>query len=391
MNPFLPLLPPINDEDIAKSMRSLIPNLSIFHPLQHLQKPKIADTLATLFENNDALTNLRGILETVNASVTKTLLEENMKKWGQDILLSNEAILRQLAQAQPVPIQDVKVESEASEDEDNEEKKSQISEDKALILRKFYNQNPKPKREELESLANQIGHPIKAVKAWFQTTRVKDRKDGIVNNKNKTLAFNDSLQESLKTLNPLPASLVFSKFPTPPASSTTTDSQIQSPQSLSPQNIIPDLMTSKPAPLDLSTKRSTPSNTPPPLVINSDPETDEDEDNTSTSPPALTIQPPKIVVNNAKMQFEKMIQEKLVSLSPSTAAILPNEPLPKEKARVKVSAVVVSEADSGSVPAGSVTIPAPVGGIYKCDQCDKTFTKKSSITRHKYEHSGKQL
>merc|ERR1719219_2831777 len=24
---------------------------------------------------------------------------------------------------------------------------------------------------------------------------------------------------------------------------------------------------------------------------------------------------------------------------------------------------------------------------YTCDQCDKTFTKKSSITRHKYEHS----
>jgi len=26
-------------------------------------------------------------------------------------------------------------------------------------------------------------------------------------------------------------------------------------------------------------------------------------------------------------------------------------------------------------------------GVYNCDQCDKTFTKKSSITRHKYEHS----
>lgn len=28
------------------------------------------------------------------------------------------------------------------------------------------------------------------------------------------------------------------------------------------------------------------------------------------------------------------------------------------------------------------------GGLYTCDQCDKTFSKQSSLARHKYEHSG---
>lgn len=28
-------------------------------------------------------------------------------------------------------------------------------------------------------------------------------------------------------------------------------------------------------------------------------------------------------------------------------------------------------------------------GLYFCDQCDKTFSKHSSLARHKYEHSGK--
>lgn len=28
-------------------------------------------------------------------------------------------------------------------------------------------------------------------------------------------------------------------------------------------------------------------------------------------------------------------------------------------------------------------------GIYFCNQCDKTFSKHSSLARHKYEHSGK--
>ena len=38
-------------------------------------------------------------------------------------------------------------------------------------------------------------------------------------------------------------------------------------------------------------------------------------------------------------------------------------------------------------------VPAGMGieqeGLYFCDQCDKTFSKHSSLARHKYEHSGK--
>ena len=30
-------------------------------------------------------------------------------------------------------------------------------------------------------------------------------------------------------------------------------------------------------------------------------------------------------------------------------------------------------------------------GLYACDQCDKSFSKPSSLTRHKYEHSGNNL
>ena len=30
-------------------------------------------------------------------------------------------------------------------------------------------------------------------------------------------------------------------------------------------------------------------------------------------------------------------------------------------------------------------------GMYACDQCDKIFSKQSSLARHKYEHSGKKM
>uniref|UniRef100_A0A182W462 Homeobox domain-containing protein n=1 Tax=Anopheles minimus TaxID=112268 RepID=A0A182W462_9DIPT len=42
----------------------------------------------------------------------------------------------------------------------------------------------------------------------------------------------------------------------------------------------------------------------------------------------------------------------------------------------------------GSKDAGQLTHPAPdAEGQYVCDQCDKTFSKHSSLQRHKYEHS----
>ena len=35
------------------------------------------------------------------------------------------------------------------------------------------------------------------------------------------------------------------------------------------------------------------------------------------------------------------------------------------------------------------TIETEQEGLYFCNQCDKTFSKHSSLARHKYEHSGK--
>ena len=77
-------------------------------------------------------------------------------------------------------------------------------------------------------------------------------------------------------------------------------------------------------PLDLTTKRSTPSNSPPPLVINSDAEDDdvdegEDESHSGrSSPPVLSIRPAlgasaPSASDVAKAHFEAMIHDKLVS------------------------------------------------------------------------------
>uniref|UniRef100_A0A182X5C9 Zinc finger protein 1 n=1 Tax=Anopheles quadriannulatus TaxID=34691 RepID=A0A182X5C9_ANOQN len=46
---------------------------------------------------------------------------------------------------------------------------------------------------------------------------------------------------------------------------------------------------------------------------------------------------------------------------------------------------------AGGKDAGSLAHPPPdAEGQYVCDQCDKTFSKHSSLQRHKYEHSGQR-
>lgn len=137
-------------------------------------------------------------------------------------------------------------------------------------------------------------------------------------------------------------------------------------------------------PLDLSTKSSTPSASPPPLVINSEADSDEDledDDDKTKAFPNLTSRPPIDIEQLAKQHFDNMIRAKLVTLEPTAEAMLPDAPL--------ASVSPKSNATPNATPKKQKTEANGNQTIYTCDQCDKTFTKKSSITRHKYEHSGK--
>ena len=416
--------------------------------------PNIADTLAGMFSSSAAgdLGRLRQLLETVNATVTRNLLEENLRRWNREIA-TNNAILDHFSTAEPIPLREDDSESECSGDEEGGppsvqalNKTHMLTDDQLLILRAHFQQDQKPGKAKVLQIANTLGLTSETVKAWFQSSRSPGRKADAVNlypnlasvkHEPVQVGNNDLLAAAVRSgmpflkclANPIPQSLLFTKYPTPPAS--TTGSQ----QSPSPS---PHPPTKAETPLDLSTKRPTPSHSPPPLVINSEPESDretisEEDDETTEEEMELDAEPPQklvsmpfdprspiqddeieevklhsatetalfvsplaakppppttVILNSAKLQFEKLVQEKLVTLSPPVLPPLPPPPCPLE---VQLPTQPV-EPHFGprkvSSDAKQVGLTQANNGVYACDQCDKTFTKKSSITRHKYEHSG---
>ena len=284
--------------------------------------------------------NLRLILESVNIAVTRRLLEDNLLRWGAGQQASPWAerittSSRHNSYDSDGNLSDDDSYLDPSERPTGEKKsraRSNYSEEQLSVLKSCYSVNQMPRREELMQISEAIGHPYKVVKVWFQNYRAKERKEG------KLVA---------------PVGVV--KYPTPPPS--TASSQLHISPASSP---LPGLVIKKEPrelPLDLTTRHLSPSVTPPPLIVA------EPEDR--TAPDSLVLQAESLAEKMSKENFEEMIRAKLVSLEPD----------------LDVAKTAVKKPDEQEEQTG----------VFNCDQCDKTFTKKSSITRHKYEHSGRWL
>ena len=129
-----------NPEQMLNAMKQLIPQLPLAPLLaasspflkmplaatvshgEGLMNPKIADSFKSAFDT-DQLTTLRSLLENVNASVTRTLLEDNLRKWAAAAAVSPADIWDTLAKAQPVPINAI---------HDSEDGESTVSSTKSL-------------------------------------------------------------------------------------------------------------------------------------------------------------------------------------------------------------------------------------------------------------------
>lgn len=373
-------------------------------------------------EEKGDLEAVKRILETVNATVTKQLLQANMQKYSSESSLSDSVSsihspkiccgtckkqfdsTNQLedheceasdmrSEGLAAKLEDIAVKSEdnhsggedndldcesvtttdhVSEDGRKVRVRSLISDEQLKVLKDHYKNNQRPKREDLEKIADTIGFPVRVVQVWFQNTRARDRREG----RFIQVPYTPSL-----------------RFPMVP--STKMD--------LSPNQYISE------QPLDLSTKKgsvsieTSPSNTPPrPHSAN---QYHEDEvvnlsnkspyvyePRGSPSPDYNTSSRLAQILAQPAHKFGLVPVEQLMQMGAADLTQLLSNRLHNLSPNSKKVWLDRNDGDFEEEFGKKKGLLGPEGeieGQFSCDQCDKAFSKQSSLARHKYEHSGK--
>ncbi|XP_051159948.1 zinc finger protein 1-like isoform X1 [Leptopilina boulardi] len=337
---------------------------------------------------NEGLDAVRRILETVNTSVTKQLLEANVRKLSsspatikrefdddyqdQDSEISSEmthypdwpttdqcdsqseglAIKLEDVNQKPTTIRqgckrkaDVVDSSDVdTEDEDETSQpqsesgrrvraRSLIDDEQLAVLKGYYAINPRPKKEEIIMIADYIKFPTRVVQVWFQNSRARDRRESKI-----------------------PALLPLANAGIQPINE---------------------------QPLDLSKKE---------LTISVIKESDTSSRNTASpcGPKEDTLMTPTLIINpDTDLEDSPLIidEETTTDSAEVRRTLSNNEALPKSQ-----NQTIVKVQNEGILVQADVTptIETEQEGLFFCNQCDKTFSKQSSLARHKYEHSGQR-
>ncbi|XP_011255115.1 zinc finger protein 1 isoform X1 [Camponotus floridanus] len=336
------------------------------------ESPAPADPMQSL----DAV---RRILETVNTSVTKQLLEANVRKLStspamkreleedyqdQDSEMSSEmthypdwtasdqydsqseglaAKLENINHPTSRSVNKRKMEDSSEVDSEDEDEsnhthndngrrvraRSLIDDEQLAILKGYYSINPRPKKEEIIMIANCINFPTRVVQVWFQNSRARDRRES-----------------------KMPPALV--------------------PLTLGNQTVIEQ-------PLDLSKKEA--------LVASTTKENDISSRNTS-SPCEQKDDNPAPNIDNDDLEDSPLV----IDEETATDSIEPKRTPTNGEIITKNQNQINTKGESEIAPQLEATpVAAEIEqGLYSCDRCDKTFSKHSSLMRHKYEHSGQR-
>uniref|UniRef100_A0A1Q3EY93 Putative homeobox transcription factor sip1 n=1 Tax=Culex tarsalis TaxID=7177 RepID=A0A1Q3EY93_CULTA len=290
-----------------------------------------------------------------------------------------------------------------------------ISEEQQNELKKYYALNNKPNREEFQLIAKRVGMEARVVQVWFQNNRSRERKMGGSTgvpppSPAPTAAAPPSQSEAEQ-----PLDLSIRKSDSSPSSSPRygTAPQSQSESAATAAALLDEAM-------NLSLKSQSRSSTPykgfypyPPALVRQTPSPNE-----QLRAPPLPAGYPTGLAPTAPVSFVGM-DRLLQQFSPEMARSAPIRADSLSPGSEKLSGPWSAAYDEQKLqlqmqsmltvpkrvlyPTGNVSAagnPAGLAGLgkeqpdaegqYVCDQCDKAFSKHSSLQRHKYEHSGQR-
>ncbi|XP_042230419.1 zinc finger E-box-binding homeobox protein zag-1-like isoform X2 [Homarus americanus] len=291
--------------------------------------------------------------------------------------------------------------------------RSHIREEQLVVLRAHYAMNPRPKKEELLNIAEKIGFSVRVVQVWFQNARARDRREGRSITPTPSTYSQASYTSSYSNPSHTTSSYTPSSYaptsyapPTSQANSKALSISSYYPSLLAGPGLVYPLQNGRASPtpadgadgndddqpLDLSTKKSSPSASPKPASVYSDSDADstslaisyKSESRTPTpnslnnnisepkEPSGLTVAGLPSVISEQCKLAQILHGAKLGLPSLYTDHIDPSDKRPRDD-------------DSGDE--SRKRRREEEGGVFQCDQCDKSFNKQSSLARHKYEHS----
>lgn len=335
--------------------------------------------------DSQGLDAVRRILETVNTSVTKQLLEASVRKLStspatmkrefeddyqdQDSEMSSEMAhcpdwsatdqYDSQSEGLAAKLEDVnqqpnvksgynkrKAEDSSEANSEDEEDGSQtnnengrrvrarslIDDEQLAVLKGYYAINPRPKKEEIVMIANYINFPTRVVQVWFQNSRARDRRE--------------------------------SKIPAlVPLTNQVNQATIEQPLDLSKKEAF--------------TQSACNDNSSGINVSSSSPGEQRNDNPISASNPEPDDHEDSPLVIDEENTTDSLETKHNISIG--------GEVTPKSQPQTNVKHENENSGQPEASPAAEIE-----QGVYFCDRCDKTFSKHSSLARHKYEHSGQR-
>ncbi|CAG0918641.1 unnamed protein product [Notodromas monacha] len=373
-----------------------------------------------------------------NPSTNNNNINNNSDKQPPNVVKSRQLSLTRLSES------DMKIQhGQDWKENDKVEVKHETTSSPLRVLRTHYTRNPKPKKEELERIADEIGFNVRVVQVWFQNTRARDRREGrtvlgdpAVISGRLSLAGNSGPNRFLHFGSPAPSLshhhhnhphqqhhhhpvtmplmyplgqqgvVNFDQRDSPPLSMTHNGLRgVQDDVDDSGQD---DGGYGDAAPLDLTTsswKRerdidqmsSPPTDGAPVNLSQKSSRSQSPVRSRSDTPSSPMTSSLTSAVDGNELRSSLITGSQRFPLNGSY--FFPNDQLSSQgddlspAKRPWKHETTDNESDDGSTSAKRVkSDDSPTDGalVYKCDQCDKAFVKQSSLARHKYEHSGQR-